>query len=90
MARRPLESHILNQLVETRCYHMWQQHAETRCVITMNKLNALSHFGLRIQGETRTVAGQRGPGKDSLIKLLVKQVLETPNKNQMMAALFPK
>ena len=49
-------------------------------------------FTIRRRSDDRP---EQSPGnedheKASLIKLLVKQVLESPNKNQLMAELFPK
>ena len=39
--KKTLCNQTLNQLEENRCTHMWNQHGETRCVITVNNLEAL-------------------------------------------------
>ena len=48
------------------------------------------HIDLRIHGEPEKSPDNENQEKTSLIKLLAKQVLESPNKNQMMAELFTK
>ena len=62
--------HILNQLGEIGCAHMWNPHGATRCVITMNKLISTSISTSEFKDISRTVASQRGPGEASLVKLV--------------------
>ena len=49
-----------------------------------------SHIDLRCQGKPEQSPDNEDQEKTSLMKLLMKRVLEAPNENAMMAELFPK
>ena len=54
---------------------------------TVNKLQS-SHIDLRIQGDPEQSPDKEDQEETSYIKVLVKHVLESPNKNQVTAELF--
>ena len=76
---------------KTLCNQVWEQHAENRCVIAVTKHEALV-FISRVQGEQidRLAKDEAHTTKRSVIQLLLMKVLQSPNRDNLMAEPFPE